>query len=349
MLWHITGKRILYLRLVPRPELLDLITIRKWQVDKALVRKRAQAHLRLLFRRPLIEKADCQLAVFQRFHENVDQAVPAYAAALDTQRVLVDGDHFAVGKNRERLIFRIHRTVRLHEFADIVAEDQRRGHHAPKGKVGFIFLIGQVSVANLQHIGIVPAAGARILIEPDVVLIDAEHRNPIGLDIRRGTPEVARLAPPLIWLVPAPLADGIDDRLLRLTCTLRVFLRGLFEQDAHIFILQRGAVEARSDGVVNLDGIPACLKLHAHLDAACRAPGFRRRHVHMVFVHPVDRDHAEFCHVILFAQADGQHIFTRFLHDDIPEGNGALIRIQPSHILAAVERFVLHDTRAALQ
>ena len=47
------------------------------------------------------------------------------------------------------LIRCIHSAVRFDEFADIVSENQRRGHHAPKGKVALVLLKGQAPVADL--------------------------------------------------------------------------------------------------------------------------------------------------------------------------------------------------------
>ena len=69
----------------------------------------------------------------------------------------------------------------------------------------------------------------------------------------------------------------------------------------------------------------------------------------MVLIHPVDCNHAEFCGIILFAQADGQHIFARLIHRDILEGDCALIGIQAGNVFAAVERAILNHAGAALQ
>ena len=48
-------------------------------------------------------------------------------------------------------------------LGEVVARQQRRGEHRPQAHVGAVFVQGQLAVADLEHVGIVPVAGAGVL------------------------------------------------------------------------------------------------------------------------------------------------------------------------------------------
>ena len=77
-----------------------------------------------------------------------------------------------------------------------------------------VFFGSQISVADLEHIRIVPVALAGILEEIDIDFVYAENRLPVRLDIGRRAPKVACRRAPAPRKVSAPLADGIDYRAL---------------------------------------------------------------------------------------------------------------------------------------
>nr|GFD01103.1 hypothetical protein [Tanacetum cinerariifolium] len=106
--------------------------------------------------------------------------------------------------------------------AQVVAGDERGGHHGPHREVGAVF-VGGHAVADFQHVGVVPVAGAGVLAQvlllvhnlhhtkrlPGAVVLDAVEAV---VDVARGAPEVAHGGAPLPGLVVAPLTDAEHHR-----------------------------------------------------------------------------------------------------------------------------------------
>lgn len=72
---------------------------------------------------------------------------------LLAQRVLVDCDHFLVAQDGQGL---------LRDAAEAAANQKRRLQGSPKREVRLVLIIGHQSVADFQHIRIVPAARSSI-------------------------------------------------------------------------------------------------------------------------------------------------------------------------------------------
>lgn len=65
----------------------------------------------------------------------------------------------------------------------------------------------EFSVADFQHVGIVPAAHARVLIKFDGVVVKNFDPRPYRADIGGCAPQIARVSSPLIRLIEAPFAN----------------------------------------------------------------------------------------------------------------------------------------------
>ena len=73
--------------------------------------------------------------------------------------------------------------------------------------MALVLLITQTAVAHLEHIGVVPGAGTRVLTEIYVYFINAEHRSPERFYIGSCAPEIARVGCPGPGKVETPFAD----------------------------------------------------------------------------------------------------------------------------------------------
>ena len=119
-----------------------------------------------------VEEADGVAAIGQRLGPDFDGAFLGDADALFAELVLIDGDDFFV-----------HEDVgdrRLH-VADVVAGEQGRGQQAPEAHVGLVFGVGHAAVADFQHVGVVPVAGAGVLLAAGLEFeADVLHGVPSG-------------------------------------------------------------------------------------------------------------------------------------------------------------------------
>mmetsp|Transcript_1236 Transcript_1236/g.3599 ORF Transcript_1236/g.3599 Transcript_1236/m.3599 type:complete len:228 (-) Transcript_1236:610-1293(-) len=104
---------------------------------------------------------------------------------LPAQRVLVDGDHLAVGVRLQ---------VESAEPQHVGADQQRRRHGRPKRELCACLLRRVVhrraGARTHQHVGVVPAAGPRVLRKFGVDLRRPIHTGP-AIDITRDAPRVA--------------------------------------------------------------------------------------------------------------------------------------------------------------
>ena len=154
-----------------RPDVKNIIFVLLWQIDKAEVCNFVEVNANALFAAELVENADGNLGVFKRLNKNIDQT-RFNSSALNTELILIDGNHCFVCEDTVNPAFGINGAVRLNEFSDIVSENERSAHHAPERKVRHVFIVSEVSVADLEHIRVVPAADIGILPQPDIGFIN---------------------------------------------------------------------------------------------------------------------------------------------------------------------------------
>ena len=185
-----------------------------------------QGHLDGLL--PGVQDAESPVAVLQGLEPVLQVAFFPEAEALDAERILVDRDQFAVLEDGEGL---------FRNVAQVVAEDERGGHHAPHREVRPL-LAGRHAVGDavhgdhvpdFQHVRIVPVAGACVFAQGGVLFDDLHHalRLPVpaalcrignrhrqerGADVVRGPPGVAYVRGPLPGLAGTPFADAEDHR-----------------------------------------------------------------------------------------------------------------------------------------
>ena len=64
--------------------------------------------------------------------------------------------------------------LRLH-IPQIVSRNQRRRENGPQAEVRAVFVRGHSAVADFEHVGIVPVAGAGITLESILQVEDVHH------------------------------------------------------------------------------------------------------------------------------------------------------------------------------
>ena len=165
---------------------------------------------------------------------------------------------------------------------------------------------GQISVADLEHIRVVPVALAGIFEEIDIDFVYAENRLPVRLDIGRRAPKVACRRAPAPRKVSAPLADGIDYRALLGAVSVGIFGGCTHELSAHLSILDSRAVLSRSDGVFKLDCVRARFERYLHLMSAVSSEALGRRHGGSILILAVDGNFEIFEAVALLSDSEGE-------------------------------------------
>ena len=117
--------------------------------------------------------------------------------------VLVDGDHFRIGQDRQR--------VRRHR-GEVVPGEERRGQDAPQAHVGQVLVVAHLAVPDFEHVGIVPVAGAGVFFEAVLVEADDGHSVVPVADVARRAPQVAPdRRSPLPHALEAVLAQAVND------------------------------------------------------------------------------------------------------------------------------------------
>ena len=126
-----------------------------------------------------IEKRDRLGAIRQRTHPYFRGAFRAYAISLDTGLVLINGNDLAVGKEAD--CFGRH-------GAQIVSREQGRRQDGPEAHVRAVFLRIHASVADFQHVRIIPMARAGILRDSRLTEADFRHARIPVADVAGGAP-----------------------------------------------------------------------------------------------------------------------------------------------------------------
>ena len=148
--------------------------------------------------------------IHQQFGPDFRVAGFANTDALPTRRILIHGDEFPI--SQDALDFRPHES-------HIVAGDKRRGENAPQTEVRFAFGVSQARVADFQHVGIVPMAGAGKRFEAGLQIqyVREAHAAPITatvpaiLNVAGSAPEVANIRAPEPRLALPPFTDAEHD------------------------------------------------------------------------------------------------------------------------------------------
>src|ERR1035438_4541661 len=104
----------------------------------------------------------------QWLHPNLNCPGTTGPLPPDAQRILINSDHFLIEQDRS--------DIRTH-VADVVSGDQRSSDHRPQAKVGLVLVDRHTSVPDLEHIGIIPVAGASKLRQVGLRKADLRHRS----------------------------------------------------------------------------------------------------------------------------------------------------------------------------
>ena len=129
-----------------------------------------------------VEDGNGDTTVGQTAHHNEGLPVEVDSLRGDTQRVLIDG-------NSVRIVEQLQ--IRRVNFTQISADHEGGTHDGPKGHVGAVFAVGHPTVANLQHVRIVPGAGALVALPEEVDEAGTDHGGPVVLDVRGSAPHVS--------------------------------------------------------------------------------------------------------------------------------------------------------------
>ena len=125
---------------------------------------------------------------------------------MPAEPVLIERDDLGRGEDRDRVV--AHR-------AEVVPGDEWRGEHRPEREVRPALAGGELAVRDLQHVGIVPVARARVRMERALATEDRHDARPVRMDVPAGAPEMTHRAGPGPRVRPAPFADRKDHRSAR--------------------------------------------------------------------------------------------------------------------------------------
>src|SRR5207237_1580043 len=129
-------------------------------------------------------------------------AFAAYAPALFAERVLIDSHDLRCEEDLAHLIG--HR-------AEVVSGHERRGEHRPHREMRAALVSGQLAVANLEHVGVVPVIWSSERMELGLTIEDRDDARPLGLNVPARAPEMTELTGPFPRARTSPLADRQDD------------------------------------------------------------------------------------------------------------------------------------------
>src|SRR6185312_13155922 len=136
-----------------------------------------------LFRGSLtIEKTHDLTAVRHRLHPDFKRAFLRNAKSLLAQWILVYGNHLAVRQNGNR--------VRSHP-GEIISRDERRGEYRPETEVSAVFVFGHATIADFQHVGIIPVSRAGKPLEPVLAEANLRHDRIAIADVTGRAPKIS--------------------------------------------------------------------------------------------------------------------------------------------------------------
>src|SRR5439155_16851048 len=136
-------------------------------------------------------------------HPHPDLAGAPEPSPWPAEPVLIERDDLGGGEDRDRVV--AHR-------AEVVPGDEWRGEHRPEREVRPALAGGELAVRDLQHVGIVPVARARVRMECALATQDRHDARAVGLDVPAGAPAMTDRAGPGPRVRPAPFADRKDHR-----------------------------------------------------------------------------------------------------------------------------------------
>ena len=113
-----------------------------------------------------IEHANGFRAIGERARPNFQWTFGPNSIGLIAERILVDGDHFFICKQRDG--FGRH-------LREVVACEQRRGEKRPKAHVRAIFVGFHAAIADFQHVRIIPVSGESKLGKSGLTESDIGH------------------------------------------------------------------------------------------------------------------------------------------------------------------------------
>ena len=123
--------------------------------------------------------------------------------------ILINGDHFAIGEQRDG--FRTHR-------GQVISGQERGGKNRPQAHVRAVLIKAHATVADFEHVRIIPMARAGKLSETCLAETDLFHARVVVLDVAGGSPQVATdRDAPLPNRVVAILTEAVDDGAAGLT------------------------------------------------------------------------------------------------------------------------------------
>src|SRR6266571_2393563 len=150
------------------------------------------------------EKTNRYAAVRQRLGPNFQRAFRRQAVPLHAFRVLVHGNRFLVQQNRQ-----IHGS----HSSQIVPGQQWCGQQAPQCHVRDVFVAAHASVANFQHVRIIPMPRPRERFQPRLAESDLRHGLISVFNVAGRPPQIAaNFWAPSPHQLPAVLAQTVDNR-----------------------------------------------------------------------------------------------------------------------------------------
>src|SRR5258708_21116794 len=142
-------------------------------------------------------------SVSQRTRPYLDRPLSAHAVSLLPCRILIDVNHTAIRQKRNRL--GSHRRK-------IVSSQQRRSQNCPQTHVSPILIQRHSTVADLQHVGIIPMSRAGKASQSSLAETNLNHLVVRVSDISRGAPKVAANSrAPLPHRIVSVLAETVHN------------------------------------------------------------------------------------------------------------------------------------------
>src|SRR5438094_3794530 len=157
----------------------------------------------LVIRGPAVQYGDRAPTVSRELaRPDVDVAFAADSPSLRAAGVLIHSHDLRRREDRAHLVG--HR-------AQIVASHKRCREHRPHREMRAALGDGQISVANFEHVRVVPVIRPGESMQVGLAIEDRQNARPLGLDVPAGAPEMPDLAGPLPWARTSPLADRKHD------------------------------------------------------------------------------------------------------------------------------------------